>query len=79
MTFTHSEGTTPAKPLSAMAPPVMPAISEWDFEHGMPNTQQTQPHKMAPIMAAISASSAASVLPEKSTMPNMVFATAVEI
>ena len=34
---------------------------------------------MAPIMAATRANSAASVFPEKSTIPNMVFATAVEM
>ena len=62
-----------------MAPPVMPAISEWDFEQGMPNTQHTTPQAMAPIMAATNARSAAFVSPEKSTIPNIVFATAVEM
>ena len=79
MTFAHSAGTTPAQPLSAMAPPVMPAMSECDFEHGMPKIQQMTPHAMAPIMAATRAKSAAFVSPEKSTIPNIVFATAVEM
>ena len=79
MTLAHSLGTTPAQPLSAMAPPVIPAISEWDFEAGMPMSQQNTPQTMAPIMAATKARSAAWVFPEKSTMPNMVWATAVEM
>ena len=62
-----------------MAPPVMPAISEWDFEHGIPKIQQTMPHAIAPIIAATRAKSAAFVSPEKSTIPNIVFATAVEM
>ena len=79
MTFAHSAGTTPAQPFMAMAPPVMPAINECDFEHGMPKYQHAMPHKMAPIIAATRAYNAELVSPEKSTMPNMVFATAVEI
>ena len=79
MTLTHSEGTTPAQPFMATAPPVMPAIRECDLEQGMPKNQQKTPQPMAPIMAATRANRAASVFPEKSTMPNMVLATAVEM
>ena len=63
----------------AMAPPVMPAISECDLEAGMPFHQQKTPHAIEPIMAATKASSALCVSPEKSTMLNMVCATAVEM
>lgn len=62
-----------------MAPPVTPAISEWDFDAGMPRYQQKKPQPMDPIIAAIRAISAWCVLPEKLTMLNMVWATAVEI
>ena len=71
--------TTPPRPFIAMAPPVMPAISECDFEAGMPRHQQNTPHMMAPIIAAMSAMSAWCVSPEKSTMLNIVCATAVEM
>ena len=79
MTFTHSPGTTPAKPFIAMAPPVMPAMREWDFEAGIPFHQQKKPQLMEAIMAASSARSAMCVCPVKLTMPNMVCATAVEM
>ena len=58
MTLAHSPMTTPPQPFIAMAPPVMPAISECDFEAGIPKNQQSMPQTMAPIMAAISAISA---------------------
>ena len=79
MTSIHSESTTPASPFSAMAPPVTPAMSEWDLLAGMPQNHQKTPQPMEPIMAAMSARSAWWVLPEKSTMLNMVWATAVEM
>lgn len=79
MTSIHSLSTTPARPFKAMAPPVMPAMSEWDFDAGMPRNQQNTPQPMEPIMAAMSASSAWCGLPEKFTILNMVWATAVEM
>ena len=54
-------------------------MSEWDLLAGMPQNQQKTPQPMEPIMAAMSARSAWWVLPEKSTMLNMVWATAVEM
>ena len=58
---------------------VTEALSEWDLLAGMPQNQQNTPQPMEPIMAAMSARSAWWVLPEKSTMLNMVWATAVEM
>ena len=55
MTFTHSPMTTPARPFMAMAPPVIPAMSECDLEAGMPRHQQKKPQPIDPIMAAINA------------------------
>ena len=79
MTSIHSLTTTPANPFMAMAPPVTPAMSEWDLDAGMPRYQQKKPHPMEPIIAAMRAMSAWCVLPEKLTMLNMVWATAVEM
>lgn len=45
-------------PFNAIAPPVIPAISECDFEAGIPKNQHKVPHKMEAIMAAIKAAKA---------------------
>ncbi len=45
-------------PCTAMAAPVRPAMSEWDWEVGMPNHQAAAPHTMMATMAAIRAVSA---------------------
>ena len=58
MTSIHSLTTTPARPFMAMAPPVTPAMREWDLDAGMPRYQQKKPHPMEPIIAAMSAMSA---------------------
>ena len=79
MTLAHSPGTTPAQPLRAMAPPVMPAMRAWLLEQGMPKNQQNTPQAIDPIIDATSASNAMWVSPEKSTMLNMVCATEVEM
>ena len=79
MTFAHSLITTAPMPFSAIAAPVIPAISECDFEAGMPWNQQNTPHPMDATMAAMSAISAKWGSPVKSTMLNIVWATAVEM
>ncbi len=56
MTFTHSAPlTAPKPPCKAMAAPVRPAMSEWDWDVGMPKYQATAPHTMMETMAAMSA------------------------
>ena len=59
-----------------MAAPVMPAMSEWLCDVGMPKYHATTPHMMMATMAAASATSAAWLLPPKSTILKMVSATA---
>ena len=62
-----------------MAAPVIPAISEWLWLVGIPSAHAATPHTMIATIAAARATSAASLLPPKSTMPKMVPATAVLI
>ncbi len=77
MTFTHSSPFTPARPpCRAMAAPVMPAMSEWLCDVGMPKYHAATPHTMMATMAAASAMSAAWLSPPKSTILKMVSATA---
>ena len=79
-TFIHSSPFTPPRPpCSAMAAPVMPAMSEWLCDVGMPKYHAATPHTMMATMAAASATSAAWLSPPKSTILKMVSATAEEI
>ena len=65
-------------PLSAMAPPVIPAIKECDFDAGIPKNQQNVPHPIEAIIAAINAiNDIWASLDPKFTMLNIVSATAV--
>ena len=58
-TFTHSAPLTPPMPLcGAIAAPVMPAISEWLWEEGMPKYHR-HTHTMIAIIAAANANKAA--------------------
>jgi hypothetical protein len=80
MTFAHSEKLTPSTPPeTAMAAPVSPAIRAWDSEVGMPKIQAPTPQATMPTVAAARAMSAAWVSPPKSTISDIVSATAVEI
>ena len=54
-------------------------MSAWLSEVGMPKSQAPTPQATMPTVAAASAMSAACVSPPKSTMPEMVSATAVEM
>ena len=63
-------------PCRAMAAPVSPAMSEWLWLVGMPKNHATVPHTMMATMAAMSAMSDCCASPPKSTMLNMVWATA---
>ena len=71
---------TPSRPPeTASAPPVRPAIRAWLSEVGMPKAQAPRPQATMPTVAAARAMRAAWVSPPKSTMPEMVSATAVEM
>ena len=76
----HSSPFTPARPpCRAMAAPVMPAMSEWLCDVGMPKYHAATPQTIMATIAAASATSAAWLLPPKSTILKMVMATAEEI
>ena len=76
-TLIHSAPLMASKlPCSAMAAPVRPAISEWLWLVGMPKYQATVPHTMMATMAAMRAMSDCWESPPKSTILNMVCATA---
>ena len=76
-TLIHSAPLMASKlPCSAMAAPVRPAISEWLWLVGMPKYQATVPHTMMATMAAMRAMSDCWESPPKSTILNMVGATA---
>ena len=80
MTLTHSLKLTPPNPPeTARAAPVRPAMRAWLSEVGMPKSQAPTPHATMPTVAAASAMSAAWESPPKSTIPEMVSATAVEM
>ena len=72
-TFIHSPPFTPPRPpCRAMAAPVMPAMSEWLCDVGMPKYQAATPQTMMATMAAASATRAAWLSPPKSTILKMV-------
>ena len=56
MTFIHSAPLMASRPpWTAMAAPVRPAMSEWDWEVGMPNHQAAAPQTIMATIAAMSA------------------------
>ena len=76
MTLIHSSPFTPSRPpWMAMAAPVRPAMRLWLSDVGMPNTEAPTLYTTIENSAAHNAMSAASVLPPKSTMLEMVEAT----